>query len=101
MKKTTFTTIIVLLCLCFSCSKDNDSSGAGALGVTGSGIYYKFAGGYGYYDLRSGRNITEIFKSNIVDKYDVSWDEAIGGLGKTTLWPISDGLSSIYLSAYA
>ena len=74
MKKTTFTTIIVLLCLCFSCSKDNDSSGAGALGVTGSGIYYKFAGGYGYYDLRSGRNITEIFKSNIVDKYDVSWD---------------------------
>ena len=47
MKKTTFTTIIVLLCLCFSCSKDNDSSEAGALEITGSGIYYKFAGGYG------------------------------------------------------
>ena len=77
MKKLTFTIVIASLFLFFSCSKDNETSGAGtsgALGVTGSGIYYQFAGGYGYYDLRSGRNITEIFKSNIVDKYDVSWD---------------------------
>ena len=77
MKKLTFTIVIASLFLCFSCSKDNETSSAGtsgALGVTGSGIYYKFAGGYGYYDLRSGRNITEIFKSNIVDRYDVSWD---------------------------
>ena len=55
MKKLTFTIVIASLFLFFSCSKDNETSSAGtsgALGVTGSGIYYQFAGGYGYYNER-------------------------------------------------
>ena len=57
MKKLTFTIVIASLFLCFSCSKDNETSAAGTLGVTGSGIYYQFAGGYGYYDFAQGETL--------------------------------------------